>query len=513
MLIKIYFLKHPLRFLLLIGFVVRIIAAIFSKGFLTLDDHFNLVVDADMLARGIQLPLDYKDSVLYPWSVSLIMSGMRFLGNTSPDTEMLVIRLSQAVFSTLGIFFVYRILQKIDGEESANLGGLLYATYFLLPITSVHQFEESVCQVPLLASLWLSVKKTEQQKEMEKWNAVLAGIFLGIALIIRFPLLSFVLPFLILNFSLAEYRKNTFYMLFGLMFIVLLQSAINMYINGEFGYSFQRNYGFLFTQGQELVKSASGYPSGPPWRYGETILAIFLPPFSFLVLIACFKAGKKHLWLSIPTLFFFVAHSLIANKQERFLLPIIPFIIILSAIGFSNVKEWFEKTNARWKTYKALWLYFLVLNTILLCVSLFVYGKKDRVEPLSFIQRQQNVTGVIVAQYSYQFPVPTYYFGKPSPPVIVFEHTSNVQNDAKQLSHFPFFPNYVVLYSDSVVRDSKLLEAALDISLVHQTTVLPSIGDLLAHNINPKHNKANTAYVFYVYEGVYEIPLPLVDVF
>ena len=92
---KNFFREHPLRTLILFGFTVRIIAAIFSKGFLTLDDHFNLVVDADTIANGIKLPLDYKDSVLYPWSVSIIMSAMRFFGNTSPDIEMLVVRLLQ----------------------------------------------------------------------------------------------------------------------------------------------------------------------------------------------------------------------------------------------------------------------------------------------------------------------------------------------------------------------------------------------------------------------------------
>jgi hypothetical protein len=509
---KTYVQQHPLRSLLLIGFVVRVIAAVFSKGFLTLDDHFNLVVDADMLARGMTLPLDYKDSALYPWSISLVMSALRFFGNTSPDGEMLVVRLLQAVFSTFGIYFVYKILETISDEESANLGGLLYALYFLLPITSVHQFEESICQIPLLASMWFAIKEPQQQKESAHWNNFLAGIFLGIALIIRFPLLSFILPFIVLHFIRAEYRQKGLYLLFGMMLVVLLQSANNMYTNNEFGYSFRRNYGFLFSQGQELVTDASGYPSGPPWRYAETLLAMFLPPFSFLFLFASFKTGKKHLLFSIPTLCFFVAHSLIANKQERFLLPMIPFIIILSAIGFSQVKEWFEKTNARWKTYKALWFYFLLLNSILLCLSLFVYGKKDRVEPLSFIQQQQDVTGVIVAQYNYQFPVPTYYLGTPTPPVFVFDHTTNIHNDAKLLVRFPFFPNYVVLYSDSVIRDVQLLETALDISLVHQATISPSIADMLAHKLNPMHNKANTAYVFFVKEGVYEIPMPLADV-
>ncbi|MBS4028898.1 MAG: hypothetical protein KGZ58_09685 [Ignavibacteriales bacterium] len=508
---KKYFQHHPLRTLLLIGFTVRILAAIFSKGFLTLDDHFNLVVDADLLASGEVLPKDYKDSILYPLVVSFMMKGTRLLGISSPDTEMLFVRLFHAGISLFSIYFVYKILERKSNSETANLGGLLMATFFIFPFTSVHQFEESLSQIPLLASLWFVVKNknevieeiTEQQssisfvsRDFQRWNLFLAGVFLGIALILRFPLLSFVLPFSVILLFISESRKHFIFFLFGLTLVVLLQAVSNVSTNGEFGYSFKRNYGFLFSRGQELMQSASGYPSGPPWRYAETLLAVFLPPFSILFFVAVFRSGKKYLLLSLPAMIFFLAHSLIANKQERFLLPILPVLIILGVAGFSNLKNWFEEYSRRWKTYKALWFYFLAVNTILLCISLFMYGKKDRVEPFVYIERQKNVSAIIVAQFNYEFLVPEYYLGKPMPKYFIIGKRKQVSALVKELSLQQETPRYLVLYSNSVSSDISLLEESLRKKLIYETTISPGIGDYLANKMNPKYNKANTALIY-----------------
>ena len=66
------FQERPLLAILLLAAVLRITAAIFSRGFLTIDDHHVLIDTADGLATGIRLPSDYKRSILYPGSVALI---------------------------------------------------------------------------------------------------------------------------------------------------------------------------------------------------------------------------------------------------------------------------------------------------------------------------------------------------------------------------------------------------------------------------------------------------------
>jgi hypothetical protein len=468
-------------------------AALFSKGFLTLDDHFNFVVDADMIADGYRLPSDYKDSPLYPFFGATIMVIGRMLGNLSPDIEILSIRIIQGLLSLFVIYFVYKILESKVGKSSAILGGLITTTLFIMPIMAVHQFEESLCQIPLLASIWILVDQ-ENKDRNNPAIIISSGILMGISLIMRFPMISFIGVFVLgLSFKKSTRQYFTAFLI-GVLFVMATQAVTNIFINGEFGYSFYRNYGWIYKNPNDIFHT-SGYPAGPPWRYLLTLLAIFIPPFSILFLLSTFRSGKQFLLIGISTLSFFIAHSVIANKQERFLLPIIPLLIILSVAGLPKLKERFSKKGL-FKLYRGCWIYFWIFNSILLALTLFHYGKKDRIEPFAFIQEQHNATGVAIVQYNYEFLVPIYYLGKPTPPTYWFLEKKNFDEEAIQIADVKSSINYVVLYSDSVEFDKSIFEHALGKQLKLEKEISPSVGDWIAHFFNPKYNRIKTARIF-----------------
>jgi 4-amino-4-deoxy-L-arabinose transferase-like glycosyltransferase len=485
--------KSSLFWLLVIGATLRLAAAVFSRGFLTADDHHVLVVAADGLASGGSLPAGYKRSFLYPTAVSLIMGAARAIGITSPDAEMLLVRLAHAAYSLLGIVLVYRILERTSGRDSAVLGGLLMATIFPIPVTSVHQFEEVVCQVPLLAGCWWLLR-AQDRPDTRAW-LVLGGVMLGIALILRLQLLSFVAPLVLLLWYRSP-RNIGPYATVGLLLVLLVQGAANAVVNGEWWFSFKAYYGVLFVAPQEVVRESGGYPSGPPWRYVLTLLGLFVPPFSLLAVAAMLRGGRAIPLIGIPTLGFLIAHSLIANKQERFLLPVLPLLIVLAAAGFPDVRAWFARR--RWMpAYRGLWIYFGVVEAVVLGVSIFSYGKKDRVAPLVFIEKQHDAQGVIIAQFSQTFTVPAYYLGRPRPEVLVLRPgwTSDPTRAGDSLPAKRLM-NYVVLYSDRVESDSADLSRYLRTPLRRVETIEPSLTDWLAHLANPRHNKAHVAVVY-----------------
>ncbi|MDI6804912.1 MAG: glycosyltransferase family 39 protein [Bacteroidota bacterium] len=483
---KRFFEKYPLVVLIFFGLGLRVAASFFSKGFLTLDDHHNLVIDADLLASGLSLSADFKDSALYPFIVSLIMQIVRLFGINAPDTEMLFVRLLHGLFSVIGIYLVFKILEAKVDKRSAAIGGLFMSAFFVMPIFSVHQFEEVICQVPLLASVWYLVRFEKENKNLYLF---LSGLFIGVALILRFPLISFAAPFLLGVIINKSSRKLSYLFLIGFLVIIFLQSLSNLYVNGEFGYSFSKNYGFILSDYNSIIKS-DGYPAGPPSRYLLTLLAAFIPPFSILFLIAAVRGSRTFILIGLSTLAFLIAHSVIENKQERFLLPIIPMLIILGVAGFNSMKLWFQKKNLS-KIYKYNWVYFWVLNSILLVFFIFHYGKKDRIEPLVYISEQQDATGVLIAQFSYTFLVPDYYLGKTIPFDII--------DDKKKLQQQEKIINYCVLYTDSLEQDKNDLEKIMERKFVLEKTIEPSIGDLIAHKLNPKYNKSRTCYVFKIY--------------
>ena len=181
-----------------------------------------------------------------------------------------------------------------------------------------------------------------------------------------------------------------------------------------------------------LATDAGGYPSGPPWQYLLTLLWMFIPPFSLVAIAAMVRGGRRLPLYGLPALAFVVGHSLIANKQERFLLPVLPVLAMLAGAGFADVRAWFARRG--WSpAYRGLWAWAVGVNALLLMVSVFTYGKKDRVAPLVVIERRHDATGVIVAEYAYTFKVPAYYLGRPRPPLTVLTRRDSLPADAARL--------------------------------------------------------------------------------
>ena len=471
--------------MLVFGGLLRLLAAVFSGGFLASDDHHVVVAAADQIATGIGLPVTYARSALFPGVIAAIMTVTRGLGVHDPGIEMLVVRLAQAAYSLLAVYFVYRLLERSLGRERAMLGGLLAAAFFAMPVTAVHQLEESVCVVPLLAACWWWQRTEDRHQPSAMWGA-LAGAALGTALILRFPLIGFVLAFAVLVLlrprPVTTGDKVAF--LAGVAMVLVLQGYSNAVVNHQWWYSIIHRLGPMLHP-EHMAVDAEGYPSSPPWHYVLTLLVALIPPVSILLLAAAVKGGRQFPLLGIATLAFFLAHSLVANKQERFLLPILPGLFVLIVAGL----PWLAARIA--PAYRAMWWYFWIVNGALLVVVTFSFSKKDRVAPLLIVYRRHDATGLLVAQYNQTFGVPEYYLGKPRPPVLVVQRGQDVADSARAL---PI--NYVIVYSDTPEADRVYLAGALHRTLTLLAVIQPSLTDRLAHAINPRHNRAHTAVIY-----------------
>ena len=61
-----------------------------------------------------------------------------------------------------------------------------------------------------------------------------------------------------------------------------------------------------------------------------------------------FKNWKKEPLLFWPTFLFFAFHTYFPNKQERFILPVIPMIIIAGFIGAHQIVSKYEWNSKKW---------------------------------------------------------------------------------------------------------------------------------------------------------------------
>jgi hypothetical protein len=189
---------------------------------------------------------------------------------------------------------------------------------------------------------------------------------------------------------------------------------------------------------------------------------------------------------------------MIANKQERFLLPVLPVLFILIVAGL----PWLRARIG--PAYRGMWWYFGIVNTVLLVVLTFSPVKKDRVAPLLYVYRRHDATGVLVAQYNQTFTVPQYYLGRDCAAEAAARHvpvggcrppiTVVTDRDSVDVPNIPI--NYVILYSDTPDADQAALAGALNKRLTLVKLIAPSLADRLAHAINPRHNKAGTAAIY-----------------
>ena len=273
--------------MLIVAAALRLLAAFFSGGFLASDDHHVVIGAADQIASGVGLPVTYARSALFPAVIAAIMTVARGIGIHDPGVEMLLVRLVQAAYSLLVVYLVYRLLERQLGRDSAMLGGLLAAAFFAMPVTAVHQLEESVAQVPLLAACWW----WSRSEGSWRWGAA-SGSALGAALILRFPLIGFVAAFVVMALLQRVPPRQKLSFLGGLALVVVLQGYSNVLINHQWGYSFIERLGPMLHP-QRMALEAEGYPSSPPWHYVLTLLAALIPPVSVLLLAAAVQGGRR----------------------------------------------------------------------------------------------------------------------------------------------------------------------------------------------------------------------------
>ncbi|GAB3822512.1 hypothetical protein GCM10028895_27180 [Pontibacter rugosus] len=163
------------------------------------------------------------------------------------------------------------------------------------------------------------------------------------------------------------------------------------------------------------TENAYGYSTGPVYRFALTILGFLVPPVSAFLVVGYARTAKLAPKLFWGGLIFFVAHSLFPNKQERFILPLLPLIMVLGVIGWQS----FVRQSVFWQKRRKLlaisWGFFWVINLIAAVGLAFTYTKKSRVAPLVYLSDKPNLDGVVLefGNHSVKTP-PLFYLGRPS---------------------------------------------------------------------------------------------------
>ncbi|MBK6408906.1 MAG: glycosyltransferase family 39 protein [Flavobacteriales bacterium] len=405
--------QRPLFWLTLIALLPRVVAAIFSGGYFAQDDHFLVIEAAQSWVDGFDYnnwlpwnqgadPVPSGHMMLYPGFHFLLFKLCGWLGLTDPSWKMVLVRLLHALWSLITVRAGYRIALRLSTPEVAWRCGLFLALFFFMPFLSVRNLVEMVSIPPLMLCAWWLIRTVARPT----WkDALVAGMFAGLAIDLRFQSAFFGCGAGLALLLLRDVRGAVLFGVGMLIPVVLVQAGIDMFI-----------WGRPFAEMTEYVRynlaNSTTYFDQPWYNYLLVLAGIFIPPFSLAVLFGFFKRPKPLLiWLPVFSFLFF--HSLFPNKQERFILTIVPMVLVL---GYT-VWETFREKSSWWQRHRGLWRGVLAwtwaLNIVLLVPLCFSYSKRERVEAMLML-RDRPVHGVIIEDTAEQDPpmLPLFYLGQ-----------------------------------------------------------------------------------------------------
>ena len=323
-------------------------------------------------------------------------------------------------------------------------------------------------------------------------NIIFAGLFFGIAIGLRIQTCFFPMGIGIL--ILAEKKWiDSLLLIISVVFSFFLTQIADIFI-----------WGVPFAEITEYISynlnNSATYGISPWYKYLVLILGVLIPPISIILFFGLFRYIIKFRYIVLPSLLFLIFHSIFPNKQERFILPLIPIIIILGYIYLNNIKEssLFLRNP---KSVKALKTSFLLINTCLLLLVSTSYSKRSRVEALIFLSNQSDVRNffVDISHNDIRVFQPLFYFGKWRGPHYIFSD-SNKEWIRKKILDKKNPANYVLFYGKENLENRLARFDKINSNIKYITKIEPGFMDKTLHYLNPKNRNETIISIIFAPE-------------
>lgn len=476
--------------------ILRLVAVIFARGWGMLDDHFLVIEIAQSWIDDGNfnhwLPWDAENEG--PTGHSFFYAGLHYyffrflewLHLTDPQAKMLVVRAVHSAWSLVVVYLGYRIAHRLADTKAARLTGLLLAAFWFMPWLCVRNLVEIFAIPFLMISIWMLMNKDRKQS----WLWIMAaGFIAGIAFSVRFQTILFAGG---LGLVLLLRREIWQALLFGVGYLVamaLLQGVVDYII-------WQQPFAELTEYVRYNIENRYGYLTGDWYNYLVLLFGLLIPPVSVFLLIGMFRHSRKYLLILLPTMVFLAFHSYFPNKQERFILTIVPFIITIGVPGWLAMMQengWLQR-HRKW--ISGSWIFFWIINTILLFAVSTTYSKRAPVEAMSYLKKYSGIEAIVVDNSTRaNVPLmPQFYLDQW---IEIYEVTTvhPVELLPRSMSFVDAEPDFVLF-----VRDEELpqrLEAMHQLfpDLQYETTAEPGFVDKVMFWLNP-HNKNDRIIIY-----------------
>lgn len=493
--------ERPLALILWLALLFRLLAAFFARGWGMLDDHF-LVIEAP---QSWVFGYDYNrwlpgstgntgpsgHNFFYPGLHYFLFLGMRAIGLDDPQFKMLIVRIIHAAWSMVTVWAGYRITEKLSGTRPARLAGILLALYFFFPWTGVRNLVESTC-IPFLM---LGFHRLILHGNRSKAGIVglQAGLLFGMAMNLRYQTALFPVGVMTVLLLRREWKEALALGAGTAIAFLGVQAAIDLAIWGR---PFAEVAGYVTVN----VVDRHSYFNLPWYNYFLTVGGMLLPPVSLLLFWGFFRGWKDQLLLFLPAAFFFLFHSAFPNKQERFILPFIPFFIMAGVMGYHRYVKGSRLFVARPGLLRGTWIFFWIINGILLGGLTFMYSKKSRAETMYYLYRYPDVRTIILEDETGNVPLlPIFYTGQWPRFPEKEPGDSTIYQQVERFAARPrsAHPQFFIFTGEKNLKERVARARASFPGLVYETTIEPAFIDRFMHRLNP----VNRAERFTIYRN------------
>jgi hypothetical protein len=475
--------NHPLRSILLIAFLVRFVAAIFSQGYGMHDDHFIAIEEPWSWTQGMDydgwLPGTKGEasepsiySFFYPGINYLLFEGMHAIGIENPKIKMFFIRLLLALFSLLVVYYGYKITEYYSDQKNARQVGVLLSILWFMPFFfGVRNLVEVIAIPTLLASTWMILKSNylERKDKLLPGLFFLAGFIAGITISIRFQAIIYWGGMGLALLIQKKWLQTIIFGLGGVFAFIIIQGPIDYIIWGK---PFAVLTGYVE---YNLAHSSEYGNQDNILMYVTLIPGYLLPPIGALWFFGFFLKVKKHLLVFLPSLLFLAFHTYFPNRQERFIFTIIPMVVILGIIGWNAFREkssWWAKHK---KLHNGFMKFFWIVNSILLVGATLSYSKKSRCEAMHYFWKtEQEVTLIIVDDTGRRetMMMPVFYSGKPITTLTISDWDSTDTSIIKEWSYIQISHSRETLRDSNRVKTPQFVVFVEDINLDERIEIM-----------------------------------------
>lgn len=327
----------------------------------------------------------------FPWGYTILTTISYLIFGFSDFSA----RLPSMLFSILSIYSIYLLAQKIFNQQVALISAFLLAINpYFTTLGGVALVDMPMTCLMLLAFYFCLLALDDNKTK--HW--LLSGLFIGLAGLMK-PTGFIIFPFLLMvtlyNRGLVFLISKKF-LFFNLFIIISFISyfglgLLALLVFPKFGWislaegqvifkSIFQWFGrilpekYFHTFGQDLIYANFGDPNWQSLKGWLFYLQLIPKQLGSILLVATSAIGtlflisrhqKKALILSgLYVIYIYLIFTFIANKDSRYTLPMLPFLIMLSAVGINYLGQ----------IIRSKYTGFLALSFSLLLIAYFSFG-------------------------------------------------------------------------------------------------------------------------------------------